>query len=71
MTFGLNQFAFLNNELKLEYNNFDRYLYNAGLTYRINSLDTDISAEYGKYLGFDIGYKVSVQRQFNEVYIGF
>lgn len=71
MAFGLTQFAFLNEELVLEYNNFERYLYNAGLTYRINAIDTDISAEYGKYLDFDIGYKVKVQRQFNEVFIGF
>ena len=71
MAFGLTQFGFLNEELALEYNNFERYLYNAGLTYRINSIDTDISFEYGKYLEYDIGYKVTVQRQFNEVFIGF
>ena len=71
MAFGMTQFAYLNEDLELDYNNFQSYVYNAGFTYRINAIDTDISAEYGKYLEFDIGYQVSVQRQFNEVYIGF
>ena len=71
MNYGLTQFAYLNEDLELKYNTFERQIYSAGLTYRINKFDTDISAEYGKYLEFDIGYKVSVQRQFNEVFIGF
>ena len=71
MNYGLTQFAYLNEDLELKYNTYERQIYSAGLTYRLNKFDTDISAEYGKYLEFDIGYKVSVQRQFNEVFIGF
>ena len=71
MAFGLTQFAYLNDKIELEYNNYERFVYNAGLTYRINSLDTDVTVEYGKYLEFDIGYKLAIQRQFNEVFIGF
>lgn len=70
-SFGLTQYAYLDENIEIMFSNFERFVYKAGLTYRHNPIDTDFSVEYGKFLDFDLGYKVGVQRQFNEVFIGF
>lgn len=45
--------------------------YGVKATYRYTPWTTDLSVHYGKYIFDDTGYTVLLQRQFNEVFIGF
>ena len=45
--------------------------YGVKATYRYTPWTTDLSVHYGRYIFDDTGYTVLLQRQFNEVYIGF
>ena len=70
MQYGITQTGYLDPELKLNQNSNPLHSFTAGLTYRWNKADTDFSFHYGKFILSDIGYRVSVQRQFDEVFIG-
>ena len=49
----------------------NHFSYGLKATYRYQPWTTDLSIHYGRYVFDDTGYTVLLQRQFNEVYIGF
>ena len=49
----------------------NHFSYGVKATYRYAPWTTDLSVHYGRYIFEDSGYTVLMQRQFNEVYIGF
>lgn len=49
----------------------NHFSYGLKATYRYAPLTTDLSIHYGRYIFDDTGYTVLLQRQFNEVFIGF
>jgi len=49
----------------------NHFSYGLKATYRYTPLTTDISIHYGRYIFDDTGYTFKLQRQFNEVFIGF
>lgn len=58
-----------NFQIKIQ-NNINTFNMAAGVNYRWNKYNTDISFRYGSYLLGDTGYKASLKRQFDEVFIG-
>lgn len=51
-------------------NNINTINMAGGIEYRWNKYNTDISFRYGSYLLGDTGYKASLKRQFDEVFVG-
>lgn len=51
-------------------NNINTFNMAGGIEYRWNKYNTDISFRYGSYLLGDTGYKASLKRQFDEVFVG-
>ena len=49
----------------------NHFSYGFKATYRYTPWTTDLSIHYGRYIFDDTGYTVLLQRQFNEVFIGF
>jgi len=49
----------------------NHFSYGIKATYRYTPWTTDLSIHYGRYIFDDTGYTVLLQRQFNEVFIGF
>ena len=49
----------------------NHFSYGLKATYRYQPWTTDLSVHYGRYVFDDTGYTVLLQRQFNEVFIGF
>ena len=49
----------------------NHFSYGLKATYRYAPLTTDLSIHYGRYIFDDTGYTVLLERQFNEVFIGF
>ena len=49
----------------------NHFSYGVKATYRYTPWTTDLSIHYGRYIFDDTGYTVLLQRQFNEVFIGF
>jgi len=49
----------------------EHFSYGAKVTYRYDPFTTDVSFHYGRYIFDDTGYTFKLQRQFNEVFIGF
>jgi len=49
----------------------NHFSYGLKATYRYRPWTTDLSVHYGRYVFDDTGYTVLLQRQFNEVFIGF
>ena len=49
----------------------NHFSYGLKATYRYAPPTTDLSIHYGRYIFDDTGYTVLLQRQFNEVFIGF
>ena len=58
-----------NFQIKIQ-NNINTFNMAGGINYRWNKYNTDISFRYGSYLLGDTGYKASLKRQFDEVFIG-
>lgn len=49
----------------------NHFSYGLKATYRYQPWTTDLSIHYGRYVFDDTGYTILLQRQFNEVFIGF
>lgn len=69
--FGITRSVSLDKNFKLAItNNINTFNMSGGIIYRMNKYDTDFSFRYGTYLYGDIGYKASMIRQFDEVFVG-
>lgn len=69
--FGITRGLSLDENFKIQIeNNINTFNMAGGIDYRWNRYNTDISIRYGSYLLGDTGYKASLKRQFDEVFIG-
>lgn len=69
--FGITRSIHLDNNLDLVIrNNINTFNMAGGVTYRWNKYDTDFSLRYGSYLLGDTGFKASLKRQFDEIFVG-
>ena len=68
MIYGVNRTGYLDENWVIQNNRNSDALYQAIFNYRWNKFDTDINFTYGTFFLSDLGYKLQVQRQFNEVY---
>ena len=68
--YGVTRNAYLASSFKLFQNNLQTQVYSAGLSYRINTINSDVSFRYGSFYSGDIGYKFRFTRYFEEVSVG-
>lgn len=71
LNFGVHRTGFLDQNWVIQNNRNSDALYQAILNYRWNKYDTDFNLTYGTFASYDLGYKLQLQRQFNEIYINF
>ena len=69
--FGMTRSLYLDENFDIVIrNNLNVFNMAGGLVYRWNKFDTDIAYQYGTFLFGDTGYKASLRRQFDEVFVG-
>lgn len=66
--FSLTRLGYLDQNWSPESNRNSDAQWQAIINYRWNKFDTDINFTYGTFLAGDLGYKLQLTRQFNEVY---
>lgn len=71
LNLSLTENRFLDTPPSRRANDKNHFSYGLKATYRYAPLTTDLSIHYGRYIFDDTGYTVLLQRQFNEVFIGF
>jgi hypothetical protein len=68
LLFGVTRFGYLDQNLKPVSNRNSDAIWQTSFNYRWNKFDTDINFTYGVFYSGDLGYKLQLTRQFNEVY---
>jgi hypothetical protein len=68
MFYGITRRGYLDNNWEVINNRNTDAVWQAIFNYRWNKFDTDINLTYGTFYAGDLGYKLQITRQFNEVY---
>jgi hypothetical protein len=69
--FGITKELYLDQNVDLvTINPINTFNMSGGIIYRWNRFDTDFSFRYGSFLIGDTGFKASMRRQFDEVFVG-
>jgi hypothetical protein len=68
MFYGITRRGYLDNNWEVVNNRNSDAVWQAIFNYRWNKFDTDINLTYGTFYAGDLGYKLQITRQFNEVY---
>jgi len=71
MTYGFTDYGYIDTDLSPVFVDQNKEMYYGGFTYRNRKFHTDVDFRYGKFYLEDVGYRVSLIRQIDEIFIGF
>lgn len=66
---GLTRKGYLDQNWLVQTNRDSNLSWRSTFNYRWNKYDTDLSFSYGTFVSGDLGYKLDINRQFNEIFI--
>lgn len=69
MLFGITRGAFFDEDFRVNSNRDTNSSWQMAVNYRWNQYDTDFSIRYGTFLSGDLGYDISVTKQYHETFI--
>ena len=69
LNYGMSRYSYLDENISPIYRSNQQTFYNGALNYRWRKHDIDFNFTYGTYMQNDLGYRLSISRQFEDKFI--